>query len=477
MTRLMKGLMMGLLLAGVPGRATAFSLLGPYDTWQVTAIGYNIVEDIGGPMSPPEGYRWNIPVIHYAYDPSFVQYFGSVGMAEVDKAMKVFNDLPAFSSISNDGSSLLINGEPVPTDVRGPANFGAGVAGLLDLKSYAMMIVSEELGLAQPERWSWALRARDTRTFNGELFTNYTVIVRNFDPITLAPSSYVNGVRYGFTIREPIRPPINYADAVEGSIDAVNPYPFSAVASRDLGTGEYFIGLSHDDVGGLRFLYNANRLVAEQLLADVTGGISGAGVGSPWRGFLGITNTAILTNIFVVTNASGTNLIRAGLRPGINRLNFKRANYDSLLTSFFVPATNSYTDTVISNSRPVLQSVRRVVTQPDILFTCRDLGLIDNLFPVLYRRTFTSFWQNNDALNGIPGKAGPGVIIPRITIEFSSVLPYIILTDPESTGNSDSLNSGVWGSFDENSETPVIYPNFTPLTLRQLQEQALQGGP
>jgi hypothetical protein len=60
MTRLMKGLMLGLLLAGMLGRASAFSLLGPYDTWQVTPLGYNLPGDIGGPKSPPEGYRWNV---------------------------------------------------------------------------------------------------------------------------------------------------------------------------------------------------------------------------------------------------------------------------------------------------------------------------------------------------------------------------------------------------------------------------------
>ena len=476
MTRLMKGLMLGVLLAGMLGRAAAFSLLGPYDTWQVTPLGYNLPGDIGGPKTPPEGYRWNTPTITYAFDPTFIQYFGINGMLEVDKAMKIFNDLPAFSSISNDGSSLYINGEPVPTDVNGPPNFGAGIAGVLDLKSWAMGFVIEELGLAEPERWTWTIRGRATFP----LTTNYGVIMMNYDPITVQPSSKVNGINYGFVISDPI-PNINYADAEETLPPDVNPYPFSPVATGFIGAGNYYIGLSHDDVGGLRYLYNANRLVTEQLLADVTGGIAGAGVGSPWRGFLGITNAAILTNGLVLTNASGTNLIRTGLRPGINKINFKRANFDSLIGNIFLPVTYQYTDTVISNARPVLQVVRRVVTFPDILFSCEDLGVAAGI-PVVSARTVTAGWQNNAALNtfGFGTGGGPGVITPVVRIAFSKHLPYIFAVDPGDVGNDQTPNSGVWGSFDENSEEPFLYPDYLGVkkpTLRELQENALRGGP
>lgn len=478
MTRLMNKLVLVALLAGMESRASAFSLLGQFDTWQVTALGYNLPSDIGGPMAPPEAYRWNVPIINYAFDQSFITYFGTNGMAEVDKAVKIFNDLPAFSSITNDGSSLFINGEPVPADVKGPANLGANVAGALDLKSWAMTMLIEELGLAEPERWVWSLRSRMEETIAGETFTNYSVIMFNYDPITLRPSSYVNGVRYEFIIGEPLTPPINYADALDFPSDGVSPYPYSAVASQFIAPGDYYIGLSHDDVGGLRYLYNGNRLVTEQLLASVTGGVAGRGVGSPWRGFLGITNTAILTNIFVVTNATGTNLIRTGLRPGINKLQFRRSNFDSLIGNFFLPITNQYTDTVISNSRPILQNVRRVVTVPDVLFTCEDLGLYaDNLTPVFWRRTATTGWQNNDALNGVVGQPGPGVITPTVRISFSNKLPFILVTNPGATGDDESLNSGVWGSFDENSEEAILYPDYLGLTLRELQQQALGRGP
>src|SRR6187401_2236673 len=127
MTRLTKTLLrlalLALLLAGFVRTAAAFSLLGPFKTWQVTPLGYQLPFDIGGPMLANEGYRWNLPTIYYAFDQSFITYLGKPGFDAVDAAIKLFNDLPKFSEITNDGSSLYIKGEPIPTDVRGPPNF------------------------------------------------------------------------------------------------------------------------------------------------------------------------------------------------------------------------------------------------------------------------------------------------------------------------------------------------------------------
>ena len=80
-----------------------FTPLGPFKNWQAPILGYNRPGDIGGPMSPLETYRWNVPVIYYAFDHRFVAYFGRHGVAAVDSAMKTFNDLPRFSQITNDG--------------------------------------------------------------------------------------------------------------------------------------------------------------------------------------------------------------------------------------------------------------------------------------------------------------------------------------------------------------------------------------
>ncbi len=470
-----KTLWLVLLLAGLTQSARAFSLLGPYKTWQVTPLGYNLFGDIGGPMTGSEGYRWNVPTIYYALDQSFIAYFGSNGITAIDQAMKIFNDLPKFSLITNDDSSLYINGQPVPTDTKGPQNFGLNVAGVYDLKSRAMGMVLEELGLAQPSRWTWTLRARNTETIGGVVFTNYTVIKLNYDPITYQPSSYVNGQLYSYHIEEPIPIPM-YADAIEDAVNPPSVYTFSAVADQTIFAGEYYFGLTQDDVAGLRFLYNKNNLATEQLLTSVIGG-QRLRRGSPWAPYVGLTNfiNSGTNNLNLMINTN--TLIRTGIRPGINKLNFKRINFDSLIGQVTQPVTQFYDDIVISNAVGFSQPVQRIVLQPDILFTAEDLGLVLNLTPILTARSGTvGQWQDNDALNGNAPQRGPGVIPPQVTIRFSDQLPYFSNTNPGST-EDDAFASAVWGSFDENSVEPVIYPAYLGLTLKDIQRLVKQGGP
>jgi hypothetical protein len=467
--RLTQKFLVLVLLAGMARSAHGFTPLGQFKNWQVTPLGYNFPSDIGGPQLGNEGYRWNVPTIHYAFDQSFISYFGKPGMAAVDAALKLFTDLGSLSSITNDGFSLFLRGEPIPTDVKGPQNFSFAEAGLLDVKSYAMQLVIEEMGLAQPTRYVWTLRGRLVETIGGVTITNYSVVKLNYDPVTLQPSSYVNGQLYDYEVVEPLRiRGIDYADAIEAAVNPPFPYAFSAVADYALGPGEYFFGLSQDDVGGLKFLYNKNNYAVESLVSNITGSVLSS---SPWAPYNGtnLTTTNILgTNIV-------SNIIVTGLRPGINKLAFKKVKYDSLLSQLFVPVMNRYTDTVITNSRAVKQSLQRGLTQPDLLFVAEDCGLIVNLVPNTALRTATAFWQNNDAINGNDGSTGdtfggPGVITPLIRISFSDQFPYWLNNSPDFlTGGDDLPASAVWGSFDENTEVPVIYPLWLNLTLEDLQ--------
>src|SRR5690348_9350762 len=79
----------------------AFSLLGPFEAWQTAALGYNPGGlDRGAPKNRGEEYRWNVPVITYAFDPSFLTYFGSEGVAAVDAAFNIINSLPDLTTLS-----------------------------------------------------------------------------------------------------------------------------------------------------------------------------------------------------------------------------------------------------------------------------------------------------------------------------------------------------------------------------------------
>src|SRR5438132_14074412 len=101
MSNLSTRLSIVLVLGGLMPRAHAFSLLGPYaiaggNVWQVERLGYNLGGDIGGPMNAADGeeYRWNRPKIFYAYDAPVLDFFGTRGGEEVEKAVKIINDLP-----------------------------------------------------------------------------------------------------------------------------------------------------------------------------------------------------------------------------------------------------------------------------------------------------------------------------------------------------------------------------------------------
>ena len=47
---------------------SAFSLLGPYDTYQTATLGYNLPGDSGGPMNLGEEYRINTPIVYVGVD-------------------------------------------------------------------------------------------------------------------------------------------------------------------------------------------------------------------------------------------------------------------------------------------------------------------------------------------------------------------------------------------------------------------------
>jgi hypothetical protein len=165
------------------------------------------------------------------------------------------------------------------------------------------------------------------------------------------------------------------------------------------------------------------------------------------------------------------------LRPGIDKLRFRRVNFDSIIGQQFASITNLYMDAVITNARPLLQPVQRVIATPDIIFTAEDLGLAVNLIPFFNARTGTGGWQNNDAINGRAAQGGPGVITPTVTIRFTDQFPFFLNSTPSFLTEGTGISSGVWASFDGTTNAPVIYPAYGGITLQDLQNQILGTGP
>jgi hypothetical protein len=439
-------LLLAVLAAGPARQAAAFSLLGPFEAWQTAPIGYNTFNtDIGGPHNLGEEYRWNLRTITYGFDESFLNYFGAAGTAAVHQAVAIINAIPRLSKTSSNLAEF-------PLDTRG-ANFQASALNLIDLKSTALNLLVEELGLADPERYTWTLRDRRIINTGGEPITNYTVIMRNFDPVTLAPSRYVNGVLYTYQIVESTAP--TFADAVEVAVDPTA-LAFSSVAGGVLNFGQFYSGLTRDDIGGLRYLYRNLNYNIESLVPGSTGTLGA----SPWLPIGSGTNTNVAVNV--------------ALRPGIDQFLLRPAKFDSLVGAF-IRITNDYTDSFVTNNRVRTQRIRRTIAAPDILFSAEDLGLLADGSPIPSRRTLASAWINNNAINGSAALAGPGVINPQIVITFNKVGPFILNATPFSLDELNNAGRGfIWGSFDGSADPPVVYPIGT--TIQDLELQILGGG-
>lgn len=403
--------------------ARAFALLGPFADWMTETNGYFPFFDIGGPMDIGEGYRWNVPVVTYAFDPSFVDAFGTNGEAAVESAIAILNNLPPASQL--DPSNF-----PLDTTI---VNFHAQESSLSDLRSMTLSLLLQELGLTKPSKYTSALH--DFSVTGGVITGN--VLDRNFDPFTLEPTNSVNGVHYS-----------------NGAPDSVSWYDFptdpmvqtyTAVADSGgaamLSDGSFFTGLTRDDVGGLRYLLRPDHYAFESLLPAVHG--------------------------------AGTNLnryVNLALRGGVDKITFVRQDYDPLTGEAYVPLTNDFIDTYMTNGIVTHQQLERVVSKPDFIFSAYDGS---GFTPPTYSSTGTSNWLNNSAVNGSADGEGPGIIRPPITIALQKYGP-----SPEiaQTGDADQFDTAPipvdrWASFDSSTNPPLIFSDTTALQIDTLPIQ------
>jgi len=350
-------------------------------------------------------------------------------------------------------------------------NFEAQALGLFDLKSAAWAALLEEMGLAEAERWTWALKSRVIRA--GPV-TNFTVIHLNFDPLPPhPPTPFVNGTRYSYQILDGQ----TISDALELILDPFDS-GFNTVAGQNNFAGQFYTGLSHDDLGGLRYLYTTNTVAVETLLGTVTargpGTITPTNlIGAPWTPVFAVTNI-FGTNITGNTNLTNI-IVNAAPRPGINKLFFQRVDFDSIVGNF-IPRTNIYADVFFTNSRARFQLVQRAINAPDYIFAAGHTPLTAAGFPSIYARTVTDGWTNNDALNGNSTVGGPGVITPPIVITFTDEWPAV-LHAPPFLDEFNFLLFAQWGSFDGTTNPPVLYPQFGSWTLGARRSAVLGGQP
>lgn len=641
MVRILTRYFLLVLFLASAARVTAFSPLGPNnEAYQVPIIGYF---GFGGPKNLGEEYRLNRPVLYYAVNGNFLDYFGSNGLAAVEGAFTLLNGLTNVSSYDTNLADV-----PLQTMRE---NFRAQALGLLDMKTEVLTFALKQMGLAESEDYVWTLHNRyndGSASCPGGMV--YDVIKRNFDylsssPDQLQPSSYVNGTLYSYLILERCTGANPLADAVEFAVDPTAE-TFTSVASEFVSFGQFYTGLTRDDVAGLRYLLRANNYNIESAGSDtitfvtnnaiqllytsnltvlaqasltndavaLAGLFPGLQIAStisyftnvvstntffyftnyPWApaaaasvvsGTVAVTNVVthykhefanVITNrlytsgvitvttsnftssacspftpagliclsvtqnsqpiagvfgdyILLPTNACGISLIATqlvqtvandsvtvvatntpgantgtqffsqttssvytqyvfqarsvvcptdsvGLRQGIERVQFVRRDFDSLLGRFFLPVTNSYNIVTLTNNTLITNRVQRVITTPDFLIDAQDLapGPSQNSAVPTVARSIVF-----DQSNVNPGLAGPGTIEPGSTLTFNKVGPIyqnLALNFLDEAGQTLWF---IWGSFDGTTNAPVIFPNGTDILNleNQLIIQISPAGP
>ena len=454
------GMMTAVMVALLGGGASvnAFSLLGPFASWQSSAIGYDLNiagVETGGPMAAGEEYRVNIPVVTYAYDATFLNYFGNKGVAALEEAFAILNSVPSADSI---------NLAAYPLQAKGPKNFTAAGLNLLDIKSFTLGIMLGQLGVGNPERYTWCLRDRTTLP-GGQI--NYLVIQRNLDPVFHTPTNAVNGTIYTYTVFDPIT--INnttYADAVERPVDPLaddfttlagieNPDP---MRSFGLSSGEYFTGLTRDDAAALKYIYRSSNYNIE----DVIGGINLS---------TNPVNRSPFTPIGLTNTFQTNTLTGLALRPGIGHVQFQRIHFDSIVGTT-LSYTNDYVDRFITNNVIDSQRLERVLTVPDITIVADDLGTLQFSAPLFATRSVASAsWIDHSADNTIAatGLAGPGVAVPNVLLGFNKLVPGRLNQSPFFLDENQSFSGNLtYGHYDANNIF-AIFPDGT--SVQEIEAQ------
>jgi hypothetical protein len=381
-------------------------------------------------MGINEEYRWNVPVITYGFDKSFEDYFGSNGIAAVESAIQILNDLPAASGADLANFDL--------EEKR--FNFFASSQHLHDLKSAALTLLLEHMGLAPAGRNVFDLRQfdpillfqSDESSWPPDAIPNL-ILERNYDPETLLPSHSVNENLYtGFLWGDGTYFPF---EVVERVIDPLASYDSAVTEARQAGrgpsaywdspspeySGAFDSKLTRDDIGGLRYLLSSNNVNLEALLPDVRG--------------------------------AGSNLnsyVDHAMRPGIEKITFlKHPTSDN---GAFGSYTNQYLDTYLTNGLPKRQTLQRILVQPDILFSAATFA--PDAVVHGYSRTGTSNWWNSATASATTNTYGPGVIRPPVVITFEKRGAHVYTTDDTLQEASDFR----WGSYDFSLVPPIAYP-------------------
>ena len=296
-----------------PSIASGGRLQAPNGAGTATVPNVNMDDPMGRPTPVKEFNRWNYPELTYAFDSTFIRYFGHNGMAAISNAFTVLNDYfePTDKAYTNGVSSLNLITEFDQHFSTWEFNPSANINSVTDMESITLGLLVNHLGLGNPHRYCFVIH--DVMGYNtANNAGTFQISMRNFDPYTYQPTAVINGVSHSYWLYN--NSPANTAnitiwDAVEYTIGNDNQYsaiaairdvinfggmPWPSVAPTVFRTpGVFFrpdysgnlpappnVGgksrdqprhtLTFDDAGGLKYLYRTNNVVFEALDASVT---------------------------------------------------------------------------------------------------------------------------------------------------------------------------------------------------------------
>ena len=391
-----------------------FALAGKLEDWMQQSNGFPRKWAVRGPADINQEYRWNVPVITYGFDKSFKDYFDDAATNAIAEAVEIINDLPAASELNlQDFASYTLT-----------HNFATNNP--YDLKSFALSSLLNQLGLDNPFQAMYLITHWDAELWTYAIFVSSVIErfpeeeldwleKRNYDPESLKPSTSINDCLFVGEI-------LSSQDMMLTQPYTVDPTGFSStVAAMNLDYGAIYEGLTKDDVGGLRYLYNPTNINFETLLPGVRS-----------------------------SDPEGAPLINGAWRPGVNKITLVPHPTDPA-TGEWLSWTNTYLDVILENGSLRTQQVARVATSPDVLFKVSEL-----------LSTGTDRWKSHAIENNRPAGRGPGIIVPAAEINIEPFACEFF-----SGASSSQVYTCQWASLQPGSG-PVIPLRRNPASTTEL---------
>jgi hypothetical protein len=481
MRQLIQWFLCVVLLTAAAPVARAFSLAGPPplgdDDWETVAIGFNplgtgnpfgfTTGSTTTPKNLAEEYRCNAPVMYYACDATFLEFFGMDGMDAVHKAFVVLNNLTNVDNFSKDLTEFPLQSEAI--------NYTAQAWGLYDLKSLTLALMMRQIGLEDAIRYTWVLHDRyPVPNTTCPAAVQYLVTSRNFDTLTPMPagnasfySPYVNDTLYTYRIWEYCNaspPSPLLAAAVAMNLDPMDEYQNPPVASGlgisatavagawgSLLTGGYYTGLTRDDAQGLRYLYSTNNINYESsapgsvLLSSSA--IGGTNFGAPYvfwtSNYTALAQAAFTNDPVTLSNmfpgliiSTWTNWFTVIATPNIIAYYTNNVGEPYGLGSLLVITTNGYTYSIVTNYAYTFANVI-ILTNGFRTNTSATVVTVQVLPNQSYGNgVYTNYSSRKMVLtNGVANTVWPSGDYYILTNSCGVVLSYTLLTNVIATTN------------------------------------------